>query len=207
MNSALAATVAAAASGENSEIAIEIGKKAGSKTATSWTDLARSGNALAANYGTNYPALPNNSSKNNFTNVKKSKLAKVAPFTKGNASPSTNGINIVSQKPSYMNNKCLVIRGLDKEISRANLQAYINSVAGRNINILHDQPISKTYSKWLTIAIETNPEDYETLNNPSLWQSGLEIREFVGWRWWRSEKPKRLTTHDIRSSLRMQWKD
>ena len=105
-----------------------------------------------------------------------------------------------------MDNECLVICGLDKEISRSDFQAYINKVAGRPINILRDEPISKEYSRWLTIALEISVEDFDTLNNPSIWTSGLAIREFVGWRWWRSTRPKRLTTNDIRNSMRDQWK-
>ena len=214
MNSALAATAAATSSGENPQTAIEIGRQTGAKTATSWADRARSNNALAANYGVNFPALANNRGRNSSSNVnknvnknaKKSKLALVSPFASGNAIPSTQGISVVSQKPSYMDNKCLVIRGLDKEISRSEFQRYINTIAGRPINILRDEPISKEYSRWLTIALEISVQDFDTLNNPSIWSSDLAIREFVGWRWWRSTKPKRLTTNDIRNSMRDQWK-
>ena len=210
MNSALAATVEATTNGENPQTAIEIGKKIGAKNATSWADLARTNNSLTANYSVNYPALSHG--RNNPINVnkkvKKSRLAQVKPFVSGSATQIPQGISIVSQKPNYLNNKCLVIRGFDKAIldNKEQFQLYINKIAGKHINILFDKPISKSYSTWLTIVLELSVEDFDILNNPSLWTNGLSIREFVGWRWWRSEKPKRLTTNDIRNSMRDQWK-
>ena len=205
MIAALEAVAAATSNGIPKEDAIEIGRIEGSKNATTWADITRSGNALAATYGANFPALAKTGTKNSNNHKKKKTLASVAPFIRGNV--TTNDNSIAAQRPQaeYMKNKCLVIRGIKKETSREEFLSYINNIAGEEINIILDKVISRDYSPWLTVAVEVNEADYAKLANTDIWSNDIQIRNFVGWRWWRSERPKRMTLSEIKNSVRMQW--
>ena len=57
VNSALNAVASATESGLPASQAIEIGKKQASEAARNWADIARSGNAMAASFGVNFPTL------------------------------------------------------------------------------------------------------------------------------------------------------
>ena len=54
------------------------------------------------------------------------------------------------------------------------------------------------------MALELNNEDFELLFNPHLWHHSNRISEFTGHKFWRSVQ-KRLTTSDLRNSVRDQW--
>ena len=57
VNSALAAVAELTASGKPYNEAYEISKKKAAEAASSWADIARSGNALASSFGVNFPPL------------------------------------------------------------------------------------------------------------------------------------------------------
>ena len=197
--------------------AIEIGKKKAAKAASCWADIARSGNALASSFGVNFPPLTKKDSDKPKGQKMKNNLSKVSPFMRGRATTDSDDV-FISQKPEYLKNKCLVIRGLKKGITRAQfrsfinetggrdiIRSFINETAGRDINVFHDVCISREYSKWLTVAIEISENDYETLSDPNIWNNNIQIRDFIGRRWWRPDWAKKMTTKDIKNSMRMQW--
>ena len=109
------------------------------------------------------------------------------------------------KKPTFMKNKCLVISGLRKDASREDCLQYINKTVNRNINVLHIEILAREYSPWLTIAVELNETDYELLSNINLWEKAIRIRDFIGWRFWHGQKPKKLAPHQIKGSVRMSW--
>ena len=104
-----------------------------------------------------------------------------------------------------MNNKCLVISGLRKDASRDECLEYIDRTAKRKIDVLHIEILAREYSPWLTIAVELNATDYELLTDINLWDKAIRIRDFIGWRFWHGERPKKLAPHQIKGSVRMSW--
>ena len=74
VSSALAAAAAAARDGATQDAAIEFGKKEGAKNASSWADIARSGNALANKYNANFPELHGTGRINNANKTKKKEM-------------------------------------------------------------------------------------------------------------------------------------
>lgn len=71
VNSDHAATAASKANGATKQDAEDIGKKEGYKSASSWNDLVRTGNADAASFGWNFLPLTTTSWGNNATNSNK----------------------------------------------------------------------------------------------------------------------------------------
>ena len=132
----MAAAAAAARDGATQEAAIEFGKKEGSKNASSWADIARSGNALANKYNANFPELHGTGRINNANKTKKRNgLSQISPFTRGTSTSAVDH-SIATKKPSYLSNKCLVVRGIEKGTSQAEFQTYVNNIAGKPINFL-----------------------------------------------------------------------
>ena len=68
-------------------------------------------------------------------------------------------------------------------------------------------PINKEDSKWKTIAIELDDEDFRLLNNNKIWEKGIKIRQFRGWRWWRGDKTQPISSNISRSSVCDSWND
>ena len=220
-NSLLAAVVAAS-QGTPTDKAIEIGRATGTAKAHSFAQAAKLRNsttnagapspniefpelraavsgAAVSGAATSGAAASGSAGKAAMRN----KLAKTAPYKRGNATATDQTMNM--QKPTFMNNKCLVIRGLKKGISREQFIEYINKTAGKKINILHIQIISRVFSPWLTVAIELNTEDFELLSDVNIWHTSIGIREYIGWRHWHGERPKRVPPQEIRNSVRMSW--
>ena len=102
-----------------------------------------------------------------------------------------------------MNNKCVVISGINKDVTPEEFQTYVNDIAGREINCLHIVPLNKADSWWRTIALELSEEDYLLLNNPEIWAAGIRIRDFRGWKFWRGNNRRRFDTPSSR--IRESW--
>ena len=203
LDSALAATAEAASKGTPRDDAIKLGKTVGAACASSFANAVKQGNNNTGTVGTaaamaQYPPMPRPRPAPRVAN--RSKLAKSAPYKHGNA--ASNGQNMVTQKPMYKKNKCLVIRGLRKDASETECVNYIDKTAGRKIDLLHMAILSREYSPWLTIAIELNDTDYELLSDCNIWEKSIAIRDYVGWRSWHG---KRLAPHEIKNSVRMSW--
>ena len=126
-----------------------------------------------------------------------------AQYRKGKATDS--GITIASKRPDYLNNKCLVISRVDKDITIPLLQEYINERAGRHIRFLHKpQNLAKNYATWRTIAIELNNTDYELLSKPDFWDIDIRFADYIGRRFWRNNASK-MSPNERKSSMRQQW--
>ena len=91
----------------------------------------------------------------------------------------------------FLNNKCLVIKGIGKQLGMGQLKHEINVIAGRRINYLYDPVIlSKITQNTRTIVFELNEGDYDILSNPQLWDNTVKVAEFVGNRFWRKNNAK-----------------
>ena len=210
--SSLQATVEAVIKGIPMEEAIVLGKKIGEAKANSFAQVLKQGNIANSTVpqagptqsrGANseYPSLLKPGAAARVAN--RNKLAKTAPYKRGNA--ATTDHNMVMQKPTFMKNKCLVISGLRKNASREECLEYIDKTANRKIDVLHIEILAREYSPWLTIAVELNETDYELLTDINLWNKNIRIRDFIGWRFWHGERPKKLAPHQIKGSVRMSW--
>ena len=212
----LAATVEAVSNGIPVTEAMALGEQIGNAKANTWAQVLKQANNADSTVsrprttprtthprGANseYPSLSPPGATANVAN--RSKLAKTAPYKRGNATSTEN--NMVMQKPTFMNNKCLVISGLRKDASREECLEYINKTANRKIDVLHIEILAREYSPWLTIAVELNTTDYELLTDINLWNKAIRIRDFIGWRFWHGERPKKLAPHQIKGSVRMSW--
>ena len=139
-------------------------------------------------------------------NKKKKHLSQISEYKKGTGAAMVHdGMSATPARPEHMDNKCIVISRLRKDMSRVQFQAMIDATADRKIDYRHMESLSKEYSTWRTVAIELNQQDYDTLSNPNFWDPQLRIREFVGHKHWRGEFKPRLTIQQIRSSLKSQW--
>ena len=90
------------------------------------------GTAVAKNEHTQ---IPNPTTGWITKSAKRNKLANTAPYKRGNATVTDQ--QMTRQRPHFMNNKCLVIRGIPKGITRNQCINYIDKTDGRKINILH----------------------------------------------------------------------
>ena len=114
-------------------------------------------------------------------------------------------ISIAAKRPDFLENKCLVISRVSKSTTLAELQAYVNARAGRQVKFMHQpQNLAKDYSKWRTIAIELSSTDYDLLSSPLFWDSGIRFQDYVGRRFWRNNASK-MSENDRKNSLRQQW--
>ena len=95
---------------------------------------------------------PNSGQSNQHSN-KSSKPFFIAQYKKGKG--QSTGIDIAAERPTYLDNKCLVVSRVKRETTIPELQAYINRIADKNVTFLH-KPItlSKDYSNFRTVAIE-----------------------------------------------------
>ena len=196
--------------------AICIGKTKGEEVANSYAQktkqqnstmrqgtTAATGNGRTGNTGASGSATEADEFPVLHRATNRSKLSKIAPYKRGNSDNATG--KAVIQKPRYMENKCLVIRGLRKDLEKDECLQYIKDTAKSEINVLHMACLSRKYSPWLTIAIELDTGDYNILSDINIWENHISIREFVGWRFWRGDRPKRLTAGDIKDSVYMSW--
>ena len=127
----------------------------------------------------------------------------ITQYKKGKATES--GITIASKRPDYLDNKCLVISRVDKNITIPLLQEYINKRAGRHIRFLHEpQNLAKNYATWRTVAIELNNSDYELLSKPDFWDIDIRFADYIGRRFWRNNASK-MSPNERKSSMRQQW--
>ena len=198
----MAANAEAVRKGKSDEEASDIARSIGSIKANSFAQAAKQGNATQVTKN-EFPPLLHQGTKSAARVVNRNKLSKTVPYSRGNAAVTDQ--SMVMQRPTFMKNKCLVIRGLRKDASRDQCIDYIRKTAGRKVDVLHIVPLSREYSPWLTIAVELNATDYEQLSNIHIWEKSIGIREFVGWRHWHGERPKRLAPHEIKNSVRMSW--
>ena len=217
IESTLEAVADAMATGALLQDALCIGKTVGEEKASSWAQITKKNNSVtraaaaaaatpaAGSRAMHFPPLrpvarPTPTAK--VTN--RNSLKKVSPYKRGGKATG-NVSDAVLQKPTFMENKCLVIRGLRKDLTKAKCLAYINETAGRNINVLHLAIISREYSPWMTVAVELNTEDYDLLSDINIWDNSIGIREYIGWRDWHGKRPPRLSPDEIKKSVRMQW--
>ena len=128
----------------------------------------------------------------------------ITPYKKGTAD-SNNNYNIAAKRPSYLDNKCIVVSRINRDMTIPQLQSYVNDRAQRNIKFLH-KPINLAYeySAWRTLAIELNDHDYELLSKPEFWDSKIRLKDYVGRRWWRNQASN-LSANERQSSMRQQW--
>ena len=210
--STLEATAHAVSNGIPVKEAMALGKQVGISKANTFAQALKQANNADSTVSqprtthpqgarSDYPSLPPPGAAAKVSN--RSKLAKTAPYKRGNATSTDN--NMVRQKPTFMNNKCLVISGLRKDASRDECLEYIDRTAKRKIDVLHIEILAREYSPWLTIAVELNATDYELLTDINLWDKAIRIRDFIGWRFWHGERPKKLAPHQIKGSVRMSW--
>ena len=221
LKSALEAATLAVESGTPQLEAIDIGKGIGEVKAKTWAQMTKQSNlatriaAVAQNVPAvssllNYPALnPSRAATaanvaGNQGDANRKKLSKVSPYRRGGSANIGNS-NIIMQRPALIKNKCLVIQGLKKGISREQCLNFINNTAGKNINVLHIQILSKVYSPWLTVAIEINNDDYAILSDIGIWDASIAIRDYVGWRKWHGPRPQKLAAHVIKNSVHDSW--
>ena len=127
----------------------------------------------------------------------------IVQYKKGTGTSNNN--SIAAKRPSYFDNKCIVISRVDKDTTMSEFQSNINQKAGRNIQFLH-KPINlaKDYASWRTIAIELNDNDYELMSNPEFRDSGILLKDYVGRRWWRNQASN-LSSTQRQNAMRQQW--
>ena len=104
-----------------------------------------------------------------------------------------------------MENKCLMIKGLRKDLSPAQCLEYINRTAKKTVDILKIAIISREYTPWLTVAVELNTSDYDLLSDINIWENSIGMRDFIGWRHWHGSKPRKLSPQEIKSLVCMSW--
>ena len=93
-------------------------------------------------------------------------------YKKGTGTSNNN--SIAAKRPSYLDNKYIVISRVDKDATMSQFQSNINQKAGRNINFLHKPlNLAKDYASWRTIVIELNDNDNEVLSNSEFWDSSV----------------------------------
>ena len=135
---------------------------------------------------------------------RKKRLALSVPYQKGTAAPIV-GFSIARTKPLYEQNEALVVSGLPTEINGTMMKAYINSKAGREVELQKVVWLDREYAGWAAVVIELSKDDYTELSNPDFWQEGVYIRPWTGQRFWRGAKQKFLTHQERMTSVRRQW--
>ena len=113
--------------------------------------------------------------------------------------------SLAGNQNHFTNNKCLVIKGISKDLNLDQIKKNINFIAGRNIGYLFKPIIlSKATQNKRTIVFELNEVDYATLSNPNIWDNSIKIAEFVGTRFWRKNNVKSTPRQKSRS-VRDSW--
>ena len=202
---AIAATIEAVKSGKTEEETQEIAMNAATETCKSYAEmLAKKRSNVKINNGVNVRPVAGavaqpwqTQNKNN-----KAKKSHIGQYKKGKC--LTPELSIAAKRPKYLDSKCLVVSGVDRETSKTQFQNYINSIAGKNINFLGCRNLAKDYSRWRTVAIELCDEDYLILSNPDLWDSKLLIKDFVGRRYWHN-KASTMTANERKSTVYQSW--
>ena len=152
-------------------------------------------------------------------NRKKQSLAKKSPYNAGKGDSMNTGVKPFTvpprTRPEYLSNKCLVVAGINPELTLDQFKEGINSIsqekANRDIDFKHIELISKTphghVTKHLTVAIELNDDDFLLMNDVNFWDPQLRIRKFVGWRWWRGamQKKPKITPQERKNAVRNSW--
>ena len=124
-------------------------------------------------------------------------------YKRGTGTLATTGTSLAPAKPEYLKYKVLVVHGIDKSVTKQRLQDVINEKAGKSITLHHIAPLHRELSWCATLAIELSDEDYDMLSQQDFWEERIKIRQWLGWRFWRSEK--RPTKQEVKSSMRAQW--
>ena len=225
LESAMNAMAEAIGSGTAPIDAISIGKTAGDEQANLWVQVVKRKNAItraSASSGNGVAAvgaaaavagtpragessIPPQGQTSQHTAAgagvtNRNKLSSVAPYRRGKAVGASS--STVMRRPFSMENKCMVIQGLNR-ITKDQFFKFIKDTAGKEINILHVEVLSKGNSPWMTVAIELNEEDYNHLSNMDLWDQSIGIRDYVGWRFWHKMKRQEVPTE--MSKVRMSW--
>ena len=119
-------------------------------------------------------------------------------YQRGRASDSNRSLS--GNQTSFLNNKCLVIKGISKHLNNDQVKRKINSIVQRDIGFLFDPIIlSKETQKNRTMVFELNEVVFATLSNPDIWDHTVQVAEFVGNRFWRKNNVK--FTHRQNSRL------
>ena len=91
--------------------------------------------------------------------------------------------------PTHLDNKCLVVSRIDWNSKPSEFRAYVNSIAGKDINILYLKEIQrKDFTLWRTVVLELSPDDYTLLSDETIWHPDLGIKEFSGYKFWRNQR-------------------
>ena len=220
-NSAAAAAAQAVQDGKTVDAATQIGKTAAKDGAKTFAQLLRNGGGnIAAAASSGHPSavasgLPHGTPAGSITLTgapwqetkrKKSKLATKAPYQTGNGASMTIGNKpLTPARPEFLNNECLVVSGVSKELTENEFKELINEKADKEIDFRFMKVISREYYDRLTVAIELGSEDYAILIDPNFWDPRLRIRKFIGWRWWRGEKRVIPKPQEIPNSVRASW--
>ena len=147
-------------------------------------------------------APPPHSTANNGNKGRK-RLNNTAPYNRGTCDVNEDDMSLAYTKPQYLQNKALVISRIKRNITRNQFQQIVNTKADRSINFIHSERIDRTYSNWGTFVVELNDEDFALLSNKDFWPKDILIREWIGWRFWRSNT--RVKPQEIKNSMRSQW--
>ena len=233
--SAATASAQAIQEGKTVQDATKVGEYAGEATAKTFAEMARNtvgragtsaGATAGGSNGTTTAAAGSGVSPGatgrtpqfpweTVGNKKKKTLANKAPYEHGKGSAMCHSGKSISirprAKPEYLSNECLVVAGLNPELTEDELKAEIIYAAGRDIDFKFIQILSGEDQWYLTVAIELNEEDYKLLFDPNFWDPHCHIRKFLGNRWWRGERKgprqpqKRLTYEQRKNMARAQW--
>ena len=145
---------------------------------------------------------PPHSTANNGNKGRK-RLNNTAPYNRGTCDVIEGDMSLAYTKPQYLQNKALVISRIKRNITRNQFQQIVNTKADRSINFIHSERIDRTYSNWGTVVVELNDDDFALLSNKDFWPKDILIREWIGWRFWRSNT--RVKPQEIKNSMRSQW--
>ena len=216
----LAANTAAqaAANGMPVDKAIELGKSTAAQFAKSYSEVTKKvavGKIQKQDVASQRSPVPPTAPSTNhdrqprdngeWTIVgRKNKSKKHLPkYTKGTGNVSAEA-SIARPKPAYLENKVLVVSGMNVDITKDEIITKITSRAKQELDqdvaIQHIVRLDRDGSWYATAAIELNENDYNILANPDFWEAGIGIRDWVGPRFWRGGR--RLKPQDIRSSPR-----
>ena len=66
-------------------------------------------------------------------------------------------------RPEFLNNECLVVAGVSKELTENEFKDLINEKAAKEIDFRYMRVISREYYDRLAVAIEFSIEDYANL--------------------------------------------
>ena len=159
------------------------------------------GPARAGNLGLPLPMPISNPTPQNIAQQNSDK--KGLTYRRGTSSDPKRSLG--DNKPMFLNNKCLVIQGISKNLSMAEVKNKINATANKKILFLCEPVIlSKTTQRTRTVAFELNEVDYALLANEQIWDNTVRVAEFVGNRFWRKYNVK-FTPTQAKNSVRDSW--